>query len=199
MPSPAIDWTAFYNRLHAFVAARVRGAADVDDLVQWILERAIAKAATTELHNAAGWIFGIARNAIADHHRARAHALLAEADALEAAPPLGTSDEERAAVIACMEPLLNSLPPETAQLLRRADMQDWSMQAIADDLGITLTAAKSRVQRARKDFAKLTSDCCAITIDARGRVTGLSPKKNVAVIECEGCAPICSRRARNWS
>jgi RNA polymerase sigma-70 factor (ECF subfamily) len=188
MPPQAVDWSAFYNQLHGFVASRVRPASDVDDLVQVILERAMSKAAETEVGNAAGWLFGIARNAIADHYRGQARTLVAAADALEAVDgALGVSEEERAAVLACMEPLLNTLPEEVAQLLRWADMQGRPMQTIADELGISLTAAKSRVQRARKDFVKTTRDCCAITVDARGRVTDLTPHDAPRATECAGC------------
>lgn len=186
------DWSAFYERLRTFVAARVRVAADTDDLVHLILERAIERGQSTHIDNAPGWLFGIARNAIADHYRARARALISDAEALEAAAPLGSSDEERAAVIRCMEPLLATLPDASAQLLRWADMEDRPMQAIADDLGISLTAAKSRVQRARKDFVKTTRHCCAITVDARGRVTDLTPRSNTTAIECDDSTSCCS-------
>ena len=100
---------------------------------------------------------------------------------------LGASDEERALVIACIQPLLDALPSDATQLLRWADMEGRSMQSIADELGISLTAAKSRVQRARKDFVKTTSECCAITVDARGRVTGLTPRNTPKAIECASC------------
>lgn len=186
------DWGVFYDRLHAFVAARIRNDADIDDLVQRILERALSRAPGTEIASTAGWLFGIARNAIADHYREGARNLMAAADALEAEEPLGSSDHERAAVLACMRPLLNALPPETAQLLEWADMDGRAMQSIADELGISLTAAKSRVQRARKDFVKVTSDCCAITIDARGRVTDLTPKERTRAVDCPPCASNCS-------
>jgi RNA polymerase sigma-70 factor (ECF subfamily) len=196
LDSAAIDWSAFYTRLHAFVAARVRSGSDADDLVHLILERAIERSSHAAIESAPGWLFGIARNAIADHYRAQARLLSTEADALEAEAPLGSSDEERNAVISCMEPLLGALPAEIAQLLRWADMEGRSMQAIADQLGITLTAAKSRVQRARKDFIKATRQCCSITIDARGRVTDLVPRQQSAVTACEPCTPGCSSNSK---
>lgn len=193
------DWTVFYDKLHAFLAARIRNGADVDDLVQRILERAVSRAPSAEIASAAGWLFGIARNAIADHYREQARGLIAAADVLDTEEPLGSSDDERAAVLACMRPLLNALPHETAQLLQWADMDGRTMQSIADDLGISLTAAKSRVQRARKDFVKVTSDCCAITIDARGRVTDLTPKERTRAVDCPPCAPNCCSGDRKTS
>jgi RNA polymerase sigma-70 factor (ECF subfamily) len=193
-----VDWSTFYSQLHGFVASRVRSASDVDDLVQLILERAMSRAPEAEINNAAGWLFGVARNAIADHYRARARSLSDAADALESVDdPLGATDDERAMVIACMEPLLNTLPSDVAQLLRWADMAGRSMQSIADELGISLTAAKSRVQRARKDFVKTTSECCAITVDARGRVTDLTPRNTVKTIECASCVTDPDLKSRN--
>jgi RNA polymerase sigma-70 factor (ECF subfamily) len=198
MTSPEPDWGAFYDRLHAFVSARIRNGADADDLVQRILERAVSRAPGAEIASTTGWLFRIARNSIADHYRNQARSLIAAADALDNEEPLGSSDDERAAVLTCMQPLLNALPHETSRLLQWADMEGRTMQSIADELGISLTAAKSRVQRARKDFVKITSDCCAITIDARGRVTDLTPKRTGAV-DCPPCASSCSTDDRKVS
>lgn len=198
MTSPDVDWSAFYSQLHGFVASRVRPASDVDDLVQVILERAMTKAAEAEIGNSAGWLFGIARNAIADHYRGQARSLHAAADALEAVvDPLGASEEERALVIACMEPLLRTLPREVAQLLRWADMEGRSMQTIADELELSLSAAKSRVQRARRDFIKVTRECCVISADARGRITGLTPRNTAKAIECASCITDPDLKNRN--
>jgi RNA polymerase sigma-70 factor (ECF subfamily) len=198
MTSSNINWSAFYSQLHGFVAARVRGTSDVDDLVQLVLERAMGKATSTDVENVAGWLFGIARNAIADHYRGQARTLLAAADSLEdSEEPLGTSDEERAHVIRCMEPLLGTLDQDDAQILRWADMQGRSMQSIADELGISLSATKSRAQRARKEFVKATRECCAITKDARGRVTDLTPHSVQKALECASCVDSAPGPKRN--
>lgn len=200
MASSNIDWSAFYSQLRGFIAARVRGDSDVDDLVQLVLERAMQKVESTEIDNVAGWLFGIARNAIADHYRGHARTLVAVADALEnTVEPLGDSEEERAQVVACMEPLLSTLGDADALLLRWADMQGRSMQSIADELSISLTAAKSRVQRARKVFVKATRDCCAITKDARGRVTDLTPHSIPKALECAACVDGAPKIKRNPS
>jgi RNA polymerase sigma-70 factor (ECF subfamily) len=202
MPPATIDWSVFYAELQHFVAARVRTASDVDDLVQLVLERAMAKSTSSEIENVAGWLFGIARNAIADHYRGQARTLVAAADALDneaTEEPLGSTDDERAHVIACMQPLLDTLDSDDAQLLRWADMEGRSMQSIADELKISLTATKSRVQRARKELVKATRACCAITKDARGRVTGLTPHPIPKALECAACVDGASKSKRNPS
>jgi RNA polymerase sigma-70 factor (ECF subfamily) len=189
--SSSVDWSAFYTPLRQYVARRVHSPCDVDDLVQIILERALCRAPATQIDDVAGWLFGIARNAIADHYRARARQLERTADALASAAVPEETDEDRAMVIACMEPLLSALPAAEAQLLRRADMEGWCMQRIADELGISLTAAKSRVQRARKQLVAVTRQCCAVSMDARGRVTDLTPHTRRPLRACtSSCAQV---------
>jgi hypothetical protein len=71
------------------------------------------------------------------------------------------------------------------------------MQSLADELGISVTAAKSRVQRARKDFVRTTRDCCAVTVDARGRVTNLTPRNIPKAIACAACVTDPDSKSRN--
>lgn len=181
-----LDWQGFYGQLHGYVARRVPNAADQDDLVQLILERALCKQPhDREIDNAAAWLFAIARNAVVDyrraHGRSRPLAPLDEASA-ETASSTESEPHSREEVIACMQPLLAILPEEARQLLIWADVDERPLRHIADELGISLTATKSRVQRARKSFVETTQRCCFVTLDGRGRVTALSPKPN-------GCSP----------
>ena len=188
------DWTAFYGQLQRFVGARVRNAADTDDLVQLVLERAVAKQpAEGEILNIAAWLFAVARNAVLDHQRSQQRASAAKPLAtteLESEPAVEASIQvhDREEVLACMQPLLAALPEDSQQLLVWVDMQDRPLQSIADELGISLTATKSRVQRARRAFVEVTQRCCFITLDARGRVSELSPKRPTCSNPCDPTA-----------
>jgi RNA polymerase sigma-70 factor, ECF subfamily len=187
MPSKP-DWVAFYGQLRSFVAARVSSAAETDDVVHRILERALAK--TEELKDgdrAAAWLFAIARNAVADHYRGRGVTDSSAVEELDSPwQDTPSVDEERAFVLGCMQPLMLTLEPNTQQLLRWADVEERPMQFIADQLGLSLTAVKSRVQRARKEFLKTTRRCCAVTLDARGRVQEFTPKGQT-MVACGAC------------
>ena len=76
-------------------------------------------------------------------------------------------------------------------------MEGRSMQTIADELEVSLTAAKSRVQRARRDFIKATRECCVISADARGRITDLTPRNTAKAIECASCITDPDLKNRN--
>ncbi len=191
------DWTAFYGQLQRFVAVRVRDAADTDDLVQLVLERAVSKRPRDgEIENVAGWLFAIARNAVLDHQRVeqrnRTGSLREDQEPiLDSSAAADSHDREE--VLACVRPMLGGLPEDARQLLEWADVEERPLQTIADQLGISLTATKSRVQRARQSFVEITQRCCTVTLDARGRVNELSPRR------ANSCDPdqlaLCKRKS----
>jgi RNA polymerase sigma-70 factor (ECF subfamily) len=54
--------------------------------------------------------------------------------------------------------------------MRLADFEGLSQQELADRAGISLSGAKSRVQRARQQLRDMLLDCCKIERDSRGGV-----------------------------
>ncbi len=56
---------------------------------------------------------------------------------------------------------------------------------VAAGLGISLTAAKSRVQRARHLLRGMLDRCCRFEFDRRGRVVSATPRK--AEAGCRSC------------
>lgn len=193
LPTPV---HAFYGQLQSYISRRVNNATDTEDLVQLVLERAVSKQPLDgEIENVAAWLFTIARNAVFDHQRRQQRALAKESlDAVdEPASEPSATPRDREDVLACMRPLLAALPEDARNLLVWADMEEQPLQSIADELGISLTATKSRVQRARKAFVEVTQRCCVITLDARGSVSELSPRRPNSTNPCDPTA--CSRKS----
>ena len=57
------------------------------------------------------------------------------------------------------------------------DVKKMPQQLFADQKGISLSAAKSRVQRAREIIKKVLMDCCFFEFDVRGSVLNYTPLK----------------------
>lgn len=66
--------------------------------------------------------------------------------------------------------MVELLPKPYREAMRLADFEGLSQQEIADRMGISLSGAKSRVQRARQQLREMILDCCHVERDRRGNV-----------------------------
>ena len=68
-----------------------------------------------------------------------------------------------------LRPLLNLLPEHYAIPLCLADLEGMKQQEIADRLGLSLSAVKSRIQRARVMLRAKIVECSHLEMDEAGR------------------------------
>lgn len=178
----AAEWQAFRARLLGMVRRRVNDPADAEDLVQDILARASRRLSTLREHGRlVPWLDAMTRNALVDYYRQRGRApdlveLDDESPDHEASEP-APGDLRRQALAACVRPMLDALPPLYREALRRVDLEGERQVDVAADLGLGISALKSRVQRGRALLRDAFSACCRFDRDAAGRVVGFDPKR----------------------
>lgn len=141
---------ANHRRFLAFLEKRVGNRAVAEEILQAAYVRTIeSETDLSDGEGAVAWFYRLLRNAIVDHYRRRGtegRALEREAqEAVKAYEP-----ELKATVCACMHDLLPALKPEYAELVRRVDLEEGSVQDVAASLGITANNAGVRLHRARK-------------------------------------------------
>ena len=167
-------WSDLGVRVRRFVGARVNDAHAADDIAQDVMLKVQTQLdALPADDKLPAWIFQIARNAIIDHYRAgavRKHADIAEAEPVATE----TEDDDRAAAIAdlapCLTRMVELLPQPYREAMKQADFEGLSQQDIAHRAGVSLSGAKSRVQRARTMLREMIHDCCQLERDGRGNV-----------------------------
>jgi RNA polymerase sigma-70 factor (ECF subfamily) len=162
-PSPVEQLVALKGDFLGFVRARVRSAAEAEDLLQAAYVKAAEKAGTIrDSQSTVAWFYRILRNAIADLQRERRRS---GAEPLEAAPDVPDEDAElHRAVCACVNDLVPTLKPEWGRLVRRVDLEGESVPAAARDEGITPNNAAVRLHRARaalRDKLRVVCGACA--------------------------------------
>jgi RNA polymerase sigma-70 factor (ECF subfamily) len=148
------------ERFLAFVAKRV-GPDDAEDVLQGAVVRALAHAGDVrDDERLVAWFYRILRNAVADHWRARASARRGDA-ALRAEPwPEAAPAADVATLCRCFEPLVATLPPDQARILRRVDLEDARPVDVAAEDGITPNLAMVRLHRARRALRqRLIASC----------------------------------------
>ena len=150
-PDAATIWEEFHQRLLGFIARRVPDRDSAEDILQDVLLRVHRHAGELEhapaLH---GWIYRIARNAIADHYRRaavrREHPSGIDVDAPEP-PREPATDELRLELAACLTPLLERLPAPARDALMLTELEGITQAAAAAQLGLS-TSGMNRASSA---------------------------------------------------
>jgi RNA polymerase sigma-70 factor (ECF subfamily) len=168
--------------LRAFVGRRVP-ARDSDDVTQDVLLRMHqGLESLRDASRAESWAYGIARRAIADYYRARKPGdEPATGDEVEHMPavepnePRGFGGFEgdhsvHEEVLSWLRPTAEKLPAKYREALLLADFEGVTQIEVADRLGLSLSGAKSRVQRARGLLADALRRCCEIAMSPDGEV-----------------------------
>jgi RNA polymerase sigma-70 factor, ECF subfamily len=172
-------WAAFSGRLRGFIAKRVREDVDIDDILQDVfakIHEGLGKLKDEDKLEA--WLFQVTRRAIVDHYRKRRAVELPE-DVAEKSAPQDISAE----VASWLDPMMALLPEEDREALRLTELQGLSQNKVAERLNLSLSAAKSRVQRARARLKEAVLDCCHIEMDRRGKPIDYTRKRG----DCGAC------------
>ena len=177
-------WLHFKDGLRRFLARRLPTEADAEDVLQEIFLRIHEGAdRLDQVAHVEGWLYSIARRAVADFYRARGRQITVEAAPLEqtgepaaltSAPTENVSryhgsHDVHEEVLSWLRPLIGELPEKYRVPLYMADVERRTQQEVADALGLSLSGAKSRVQRARVLLRELLQRCCAVEFGEEGR------------------------------
>ena len=176
-------WHAFAEKLGQFIRSRVSDRAAAEDILQDVFVKIQNRLG--QLQDPAklqGWIYLIARNAIIDHYRTRKETVEVP-DNLPAEPD--GDDGEVEELKAAFRRMIYSLPDPYREAVVLSELDGLTQVELARRLGISLSAAKSRVQRGRRQLKDMLHECCAFEFDRRGQVIGCEPK---ALGGCDECA-----------
>ncbi len=172
---PTVSWEALAQRLRPFIRSRVASEADADDVLQEVLLRMVGGLDALQHEDRIGpWMYRIARNALADHGRARArHPLAVTGDTEEAPEPVfegADDDATRRAVASALGVFVAALPEPYRTAVTLTDLEGRTQKEVARSLGLSHSGLKSRVQRGRAKLRASLEACCALAVDARGRL-----------------------------
>lgn len=198
-------WRSFRRDLLGFFVRRLPSQADAEDVLQEVFLRIQEGAARLDaVENVEAWLYTIARRAVADHYRARGRRVTSDADALDdfdetislepdpfdSLSPYRGSHDVHEEVLSWLRPMIDGLPEKYRLPLLMSDVEGKTQQEVANDLGLSLSGAKSRVQRARSLLGETLQRCCAVEFGEEGRAVAfqrLRPQDD----PCgdDGCGP----------
>ena len=152
------------ERLLAYVRRRVGNAELAEDILQDSLLRAMqALPALRQRDQLLPWFYRLLQNAIVDTYR-RQGVMRQRTSPLDGVDP-PSAPEDDAELCACFEPLIATLKPEYAELLRALDLGGEATDVVAVRLGITHNNLKVRRHRARQALRKRLEETCRTCAD----------------------------------
>jgi len=152
---------------------RLNQPQDVDDLMQDLFIKAFNQGQQfCDIANARAWLYEVARNAIADRMKLRREMVALPDD-------LASQDEDVAVVdmlTACLPRVLSELDAKDREVLVRCDIEGMPQADFAEKMGINLSTAKSRLQRARQKLRERMNSACQVRLDDLGHVQDFVPR-----------------------
>lgn len=167
---------ALRDGLRRYVSRRVR-AENVDDVVQDVLLRMHERAGDLrDEEKLSGWAFRIAKSVVSSHHRRGGG--LATVGQLDDLAPCADEpsdhENENEMVAGWLLPMVSLLPDEYAEALEVCDLGGVEQRVYAEQKGLSISGAKSRIQRGRRMLEELVRACCDLEQDVRGNVIAVT-------------------------
>ena len=175
-------WHEFAEKLRSFIRSRVSDDATADDILQDVFVKIASRISSLKNPGTLqGWIFLIARHAVIDHYRTRKETV----EVPETLPDEPAGDDSGIEPLkAAFRRMIDALPEPYREAITLTELDGLTQKELASRLGISLSGAKSRVQRGREQLRQSLVDCCRFEFDRRGRVIDCTPHRKADCPEC---------------
>jgi len=174
-------WREYHEKLKDFIKHRVSDQM-ADDILQEVFLKIHSRIdSLKESAKLESWLYRITRNTIIDHYRSKTPDKPLPRWIAQPLP----DDEEivRGELSVCLEPMIKELPDKYREAIRHSEIENKPQKEVAELEGISLSGAKSRVQRGRALLKIMLHECCEIEVNRNNQLIGYRKKTR----ECDYC------------
>ncbi|MBM7604300.1 RNA polymerase sigma-70 factor (ECF subfamily) [Metabacillus crassostreae] len=183
-------WSQFNDSLFRFISGKVATTQDAEDILQNVFIKIHTQLSSVkDEEKIQAWIFKVARNEIVDFYKKREKDIRENPNALlefsrnTDNSTLDYDENLNQLVSSWLLEMTESLPNHYKEALLYTDFYNHTQKELAEKLGISLSGAKSRVQRGRAKLKDILLECCTIELDKTGNVINYT--KNLRDCSCE--------------
>jgi len=160
-------WNNHQHELRFFFRGQLGDAYWADDLLQDVFVKALANHKTfCRLKNTRAWLYQVAKNRLIDFQRS--HKYYVEISDCYPVETVELSPLEN--LSKCLPSVLKNLSADDREIIEWCDLEGLHQAEYAHLKDLTLMAAKSRIQRARKRLKIRLQSCCQVVFDEQGTV-----------------------------
>ena len=166
-------WLEYKNGLKYYIFKKVKNEEIANDLSHEVLMKVYNSCCShIEIKNVRSWMFQIAHNTTIDY--------LKKQQKLTDHIPESYDDDQTVFQDAgeIIRPLMQLLPEKYATPLQLSDIEELKQKEVAQKLNLSLTATKSRVQRARNLLKEKIIECTHLEKDDKGNLISIEVKSD---------------------
>lgn len=150
-------WETYQIDLKSYVRKRVSNENDVNDIIQSVLIKITNYCETkNNVKYMKPWLYKITQNTIIDFYK-KSKRITTNADFEHL--HLQNDQDYDENIFIWLHNFIDKLPTKYSEPLILSDIKGKSQKKIAEQLGLTLTATKSRIQRARRKLREKFDEC----------------------------------------
>lgn len=123
------------------------------------------------------WLYTIINNTLTDFFRQKQYSHTVEI-------PVTSEETESHTAENCLLPLIQKLPEKYKEALMLSEIKGHKQSKVAEILQISVSGAKSRIQRGRKLLQEGFMDCCDYTLNDEGLLVGEGKSET----DCKVCS-----------
>jgi len=169
-------WRDLYQELKKFISGKVKDIDITEDILQDVFLKIQLNIHTlTDCTKLTSWVYQITRNTIADHYRKTTN-LKVQIDGFDLAER-DTEEPLYHSLSNCINQKINMLSDKYKQAVLLTYLKDYSQIELAEDLNISYSGAKTRVQRGREKLKDLILNCPNVETDSKGNLIEYTPPK----------------------
>lgn len=204
-PGHAMDYAGIRGHLLAYLRSLTGDPQLAEDLFHDVILKTLAAEMKTGARpdNMEAWLIAAARNAAIDHIRKNRRSGLQHNDGVsfetfadksiadESRPDEKGPDESGMAVEIlsyCLRPMMERLPEKYRKILMAFELERMSLKAISEREGLSLSAVKSRLSRAREMLREILVGCCKVRVSPNGSIEDYDSETANGCIPRDGTA-----------
>ncbi len=167
----------FGTQLKSFIRKHISDSY-ADDIFQEVLIKIYRNIdSLKETDKCDAWVYRIARNTIADHYRKKKEATV-NSELIQNFPDKASNEKSFRSedIKKALMPFIEALPEKYREAIYTVDYLGITQKEYANKNDLTISEAKSRVQRARKLLKEQLYSCCDFNLDSYGNIVDFKRK-----------------------
>ena len=167
-------WHEYHMKLAAFIKSKVSEDV-VDDLLQDVFLKIHTQIdSLKEYTRLESWLYQITRNTVIDYYRSKR--LTKNLPDWVQQPQSEKEVIIRRELSSCLGPMIKNLPDKYREAVQLSELENKTQKEIAKLTNISVSGAKSRVQRGRILLKAMLHDCCQIELNQNNQLISYEKK-----------------------